>query len=96
MNCHHCSNVIKIRTDPEHRDYKIESGARRAIDTWESSEQGTLELMDDEDREKLREDPFKMLEHKQKDKVFHSALYHVVLNFHRKLERRNKISCNNL
>ena len=67
MRCHLCSGSIVMRTDPQHMDYQVVSGARRKIETWEAEpEDGAPVLLDEDQRRRLDEDPFYRLEH-QKD-----------------------------
>ena len=68
MNCHLCPNKIVIETDPENRDYKMISGAKKKIETWSPSSNETIEFLSDDQKIKLVEDPFYKLEHESKDK----------------------------
>jgi len=68
MKCHLCDNHIEIKTDPEHTDYVIASGAERKAETWTAESSETIELTNEEEANKLAEDPFYKLEHANEDK----------------------------
>eukprot|EP00727_Mastigamoeba_balamuthi_P013957 m51a1_g9184 hypothetical protein (290) ;mRNA; f:62968-63972 len=70
MKCPTCPQVIEVRTDPEHSDYVMQSGAQRKTEEWEPSaeETGTYKLADDDERKRLAEDPLYRLEKAQDDK----------------------------
>ena len=68
MRCHLCSNWIEIETDPEHRDYKVVSGAKRKMEIWEPDEEsGVIKVADEEHQKKMATDPLFLLEHKKQD-----------------------------
>ena len=68
MTCHLCSGPIVMKTDPEHRDYAMVSGARRKTETYDSKDARVIELPDKAAREKLEQDPMFKLEHKTVDR----------------------------
>jgi coiled-coil domain-containing protein 130 len=68
MKCHLCSNWIEMETDPENNNYKMISGARQKIETWEHDEEAhVLKPMDEEDARKLVDDPLFRIEHQRQD-----------------------------
>jgi len=68
MKCAMCQNWMEVRTDPEHSDYVIYSGARKKVETWEpTAEDGFIKMKDAEEAKKLAEDPFYKLEHQHAD-----------------------------
>lgn len=67
MRCHLCPNYMEIKTDPEHSDYEIVSGAKRKEETWDEKDSETMKLKDEEEAKKLAEDPFYRLEHQTED-----------------------------
>jgi len=62
MKCHLCSNWIEIHTDPKNTEYVIVSGARRKIEDWDAKENGSIELTDEKEKEKLESNAFYKLE----------------------------------
>ncbi len=68
FTCHLCSGPIVIRTDPEHRDYAIVSGAVRKTQDYEAEDAQVINLPDDKQKKKLESDALYKLEHVSKDK----------------------------
>lgn len=68
MTCHLCSGPIVIRTDPEHRDYAVVSGARRKNEDYEADDAQVLKLPDEKEKKRLLSDPLYKLEHSAADK----------------------------
>ncbi|KAI9346724.1 CWC16 protein [Zopfochytrium polystomum] len=66
MKCHLCNNWIEIHTDPKNTEYVIASGARRKEEEFEPEENGTIDLKDKEETERLN-DPMYKLEHTNAD-----------------------------
>jgi len=75
MKCHLCDNYIEMKTDPENCDYVVASGGTRKTETWEAEDSGVVRLPDEEEAQKLAEDPFFKLEHANQDqkKLFEGA-----------------------
>ncbi|KAI8809572.1 CWC16 protein, partial [Cladochytrium replicatum] len=67
MKCHLCSHWFEIQTDPKNAEYVVVDGAKRKEESWKPEDNGTIELQDDQGREKLA-DPFYRLEHAENDK----------------------------
>ena len=67
FTCHLCSGPIVMKTDPEHRDYAIVSGAKRKVESYDPQDARTIELMGEKEKAKLAQDPMFHLEHKAKD-----------------------------
>ncbi len=68
MTCHLCSGPIVIKTDPEHRDYAVVSGAIRKTEDYSARDARVIELPDDKQKKKLESDPLYKLEHVSADK----------------------------
>jgi coiled-coil domain-containing protein 130 len=69
MKCHLCGNWMEIQTDPKNSDYIVVSGAQKKNETWISGpEDGTIELLNEEESQKLATDPFYKLEYSNLDK----------------------------
>lgn len=68
MTCHLCSGPIVIKTDPEHRDYAVVSGAIRKTQDYSAADARVIELPDDKQKKKLESDPLYKLEHVSADK----------------------------
>eukprot|EP01104_Vermistella_antarctica_P013095 TRINITY_DN390_c0_g2_i2.p1 TRINITY_DN390_c0_g2~~TRINITY_DN390_c0_g2_i2.p1 ORF type:complete len:233 (+),score=32.80 TRINITY_DN390_c0_g2_i2:111-809(+) len=66
--CHLCDNWFEIRTDPKNHRYVVHSGARQKDETWEAGpESGTIKIVEEDEKVKLREDPLYRLEHLGQD-----------------------------
>ena len=68
MQCHICSNIIEIQTDPKNAEYVVSKGGRRKVEEWQPEMNETLELTDSKDAEKIAKNPFFKLEHVVDDK----------------------------
>ncbi len=68
MTCHLCSGPIVIKTDPEHRDYAVVSGAIRKTQDYTAEDARVIDLPDDKKKKKLESDPLFKLEHVSTDK----------------------------
>eukprot|EP00040_Diaphanoeca_grandis_P018560 m.97666 g.97666 ORF g.97666 m.97666 type:complete len:346 (+) comp26999_c0_seq1:195-1232(+) len=68
MKCHMCDGTIVIETDPKNDDYKITEGGKRKAETWAPKEAGTMELMSDDTKKQIEQDPMYKLEHVEGDK----------------------------
>lgn len=62
-----CSHEIHVQTDPEHRDYKVVSGARRKVEEWTPELQLSEKVTDEAELNERRADPIKRLEHRKED-----------------------------
>jgi len=68
MTCHLCSGPIVIKTDPEHRDYAVVSGAKRKEEKYDADDAQVINVMDVKEKKRLASDPLYKLEHAAKDK----------------------------
>lgn len=62
MKCHLCSHWMEIHTDPQNADYKFVSGCRRKMETWDATENETINLADKAEKDKLATNPFYKVE----------------------------------
>ncbi len=69
FTCHLCSGPIVIKTDPEHRDYAVVSGAVRKTQDYEAEDAQVIDLPDEKQKKKLESDALYKLEHVSKDKT---------------------------
>jgi len=53
----HCNQRFVIRTDPKNDDYELAEGLRRKVETWDTKDTETIELVDPETRSKMQSDP---------------------------------------
>jgi len=67
FKCHLCSGEIVLKTDPENRDYACIVGCKRKTKEWDAEEVSGVKLLGEEEQDGIRSDPFKRLEHAQKD-----------------------------
>jgi coiled-coil domain-containing protein 130 len=56
-----------IKTDPEHRDYAVVSGAKRKVEDYAAEDAQVIALPDKKEKKRLLEDPLYKLEHKRED-----------------------------
>eukprot|EP01125_Pyxidicula_operculata_P010497 TRINITY_DN3453_c0_g1_i3.p1 TRINITY_DN3453_c0_g1~~TRINITY_DN3453_c0_g1_i3.p1 ORF type:complete len:272 (+),score=64.04 TRINITY_DN3453_c0_g1_i3:228-1043(+) len=92
MNCTNCSNEIQIQTDPEHRDYAVVKGAiRRTSEDVQPdfASSGIITLKSENEQSEIREDPFKLLEHKKEDQEFGDVAKDQLIDLQ---EYRNRVS----
>lgn len=59
----YCNERFVIRTDPEHRDYKLVEGLRRKAETWDPADAETIELPDSDTRREMDADPMFKMDH---------------------------------
>lgn len=52
-----------VETDPKNCDYVIKEGGRRKLEEYKSSDAQVIELLSQEERDKLRSDPLYRMEH---------------------------------
>lgn len=57
-----CGGAIEIRTDPKNTAYEVVAGGRRREDRQPDADGGQVEIMTDQEREKLRSNAFAKLE----------------------------------
>ena len=67
MKCHLCPNYFEIHTDPRNTAYKIISGCRQRIETFDPKDAEVMILQDSEQKERLENDAFYKLEHDLED-----------------------------
>eukprot|EP00049_Salpingoeca_infusionum_P019571 m.362486 g.362486 ORF g.362486 m.362486 type:complete len:338 (+) comp20528_c0_seq1:107-1120(+) len=63
MKCHMCDNKFTFETDPKNCDYRITEGARRKVETWDPADTQTIDLPDQEEKDKRARDAMYRLEH---------------------------------
>jgi coiled-coil domain-containing protein 130 len=68
MTCHLCSGPIVIKTDPEHRDYAVVSGAKRKHESYDADDAQVINLPDDKAKKRMASDPLFKLEHASEDR----------------------------
>eukprot|EP00468_Gymnochlora_sp_CCMP2014_P013827 CAMPEP_0167754984 /NCGR_PEP_ID=MMETSP0110_2-20121227/8574_1 /TAXON_ID=629695 /ORGANISM="Gymnochlora sp., Strain CCMP2014" /LENGTH=346 /DNA_ID=CAMNT_0007640925 /DNA_START=21 /DNA_END=1062 /DNA_ORIENTATION=- len=68
MPCANCFNKITVRTDPKTAEYLVTKGGRRKVEEYSAKAAGTIELPDQEEREKIREHAMASLENAEADK----------------------------
>eukprot|EP00931_Biecheleriopsis_adriatica_P103209 TRINITY_DN78073_c0_g1_i1.p1 TRINITY_DN78073_c0_g1~~TRINITY_DN78073_c0_g1_i1.p1 ORF type:complete len:315 (-),score=65.56 TRINITY_DN78073_c0_g1_i1:74-1018(-) len=64
----HCNQRLVIRTDPQNDDYALVEGLRRKVETWQSKDSETIELVDPETRRQMSADPMFRVEKTVRDK----------------------------
>lgn len=64
IHCKNCYSEIVIRTDPEHSDYIIESGATRHFEPWKKVQMENIE----EEKARLQNSAIEVLESEKKNK----------------------------
>eukprot|EP00163_Fabomonas_tropica_P012380 TRINITY_DN23656_c0_g1_i1.p1 TRINITY_DN23656_c0_g1~~TRINITY_DN23656_c0_g1_i1.p1 ORF type:complete len:315 (+),score=45.30 TRINITY_DN23656_c0_g1_i1:128-1072(+) len=90
MKCHLCPQWFEIQNDPANTDFKIISGCRRKVETWEAGPaEGTIKLADEEEKQKL-EDPMYRLEHGEADKKRAADTRHVLTRLQEERDSRGK------
>jgi len=62
MKCPSCSQIIVLRTDPQHGDYTVVEGGRRKIERVDADAAASLGMTEGTDGEKMS-NPFFRLEH---------------------------------
>eukprot|EP01118_Nematostelium_gracile_P000437 TRINITY_DN1048_c0_g1_i1.p1 TRINITY_DN1048_c0_g1~~TRINITY_DN1048_c0_g1_i1.p1 ORF type:complete len:230 (+),score=65.55 TRINITY_DN1048_c0_g1_i1:259-948(+) len=63
MKCHLCPNYIEIETDPKNTDYVVKNGASKKTEEWEGGDENQTEnILQEDEAQKLAEDPFYKLE----------------------------------
>ncbi|NER45528.1 MAG: DUF572 domain-containing protein [Symploca sp. SIO1A3] len=62
-----------IRTDPQHRDYAVEKGARRKQLEYEPDDAQVVSLPDEKEKRRLVDDPLFRLEH-----LYYGELYELL------------------
>ena len=67
MKCHMCTNYFEIHTDPQNSAYKIISGCRQRVETFDPADAQVMVLQDSEDKKRLENDAFYKLEHDNED-----------------------------
>ncbi|XP_053677515.1 coiled-coil domain-containing protein 130 homolog [Anopheles nili] len=67
MKCHLCDNHFEIKTDPQHLDYEIVSGARRQENRWDPTQNEQIVPETKQVQRKLFDDAMYRLEHGAKD-----------------------------
>jgi len=69
----HCNQRFVIRTDPKNDDYELAEGLVRKVETWDSKDSETIELVDPETRRQMNLDPMfkaeKTIRDKQREKT---------------------------
>merc|ERR1719242_2345445 len=68
MKCHLCGGTIAIRTDPEHKDYKITAGGKKRAMDYSTADLDVIEIHDEAHRERMETDPIYRLQHEEEDK----------------------------
>lgn len=68
MTCHQCKGKMVVRTDPKTSQYIMHEGIRGKVESFSADANGTIELLDSEDRERMKIDPLFKLEHGESDK----------------------------
>lgn len=70
INCDNCKASIIIRNDPEHLDYVMVEGAKKKTESFDfdvDSEVVPLQLMSDDERKKIYENPMFKAEYRRED-----------------------------
>ena len=67
MKCHLCSTWMEIQTDPKGSDYVCIENVKRKVETWDANDAESIQLVSEEEAQKLAEDPFYKLEYQNKD-----------------------------
>eukprot|EP01083_Nonionella_stella_P094908 266408_1 len=78
MKCADCKNPIVIRTDPEHRAYRVMSGGRVKVETWDPKSSETIEIPSEEIRIKRKMDKMFDLERDVEQKTESEKRYREV------------------
>eukprot|EP01066_Platyproteum_vivax_P003678 Platyproteum_vivax@DN1462_c0_g1_i1.p1 len=73
MTCFYCPQKFVITTDPQKSEYILTEGLERKIETWNAKDAEQIELLEDEDRQRMRADPMYKLEKTTEDKERASA-----------------------
>lgn len=66
FSCPDCKQAIVITTDPKNCKYVCTKGVREKVESFDVKDAETLELLDEEEREKIRLDPMKKLEYQKR------------------------------
>jgi len=66
---HTSPNKFTFETDPKNCDYRITVGARRKNESFDATENGTIEIPDDREKALRAEDPMYRLEHGAADEA---------------------------
>ncbi|KAG5455666.1 MAG: hypothetical protein BJ554DRAFT_4835 [Olpidium bornovanus] len=67
MKCHGCLEWIEVHTDPKNAEYVVVAGARRKKEDFEPEDNETIRLTSEEEKARMAEDPFYVLEKRGED-----------------------------
>ena len=90
MKCHLCPNYFEIHTDPQNTSYKIASGCRQRIETFDPKDAEVMILQDSEEKKKLESDAFYKLEHDLEDTRRSKAIASTIEEIHKYNELTNR------
>eukprot|EP00899_Mesostigma_viride_P002753 jgi/Mesvir1/12479/Mv10239-RA.1 len=74
-----CQTEIVVQTDPKNCEYVVVKGAERKTETFEASDAQTIELLSSEEKDRIRNDAFRKVEHAAEDKRVARAANQAVL-----------------